>query len=208
MASGWRVIQYCSGFAAQCRWVTLHCCLPVVCDQHACTVLSLSWCVNVLYTFNATHTSRMTVFYAFNALPTLCTWRCHDDPDIKRLGNARARLGGRWAQLSKLTDWVFSFCLWPIARRETCGMWRRQSPPAPGGGSETVRLMATPKPSPAGGRAWCHGTHGDVRALLRLKAGLEPQDTWRQRNPPLPGGSPGATGHATTPESSHTGGRV
>jgi hypothetical protein len=44
--------------------------LPVVCDQQACTVLLPSCYVNILYAFNATHTSCMDVLYAFNALPT------------------------------------------------------------------------------------------------------------------------------------------
>jgi hypothetical protein len=51
-------------------------------------VLSPSCCVNVLYIFNATHTSRMIVLYAFNALPTSHVWQGHDGPDVRRLENA------------------------------------------------------------------------------------------------------------------------
>jgi hypothetical protein len=55
MASEWLIAQHCSSFVAQHRRDTLHCCIFIVCDQQACTVLSLSYCVNVLYVFNATH---------------------------------------------------------------------------------------------------------------------------------------------------------
>jgi hypothetical protein len=75
--------------------------MSVVCDQQSCTVLSPTCYVNILYAFNATHMLRMTVLYAFNALPTPRAWRGHDEPDVRRLENAQARLGGRWTRLSK-----------------------------------------------------------------------------------------------------------
>jgi hypothetical protein len=63
--------------------------------------MSMSYSINVLYTFNATHMSRMTVLYVFNALPILCVRPGHDESDVRRLGNAQVRFRGRWAQLSK-----------------------------------------------------------------------------------------------------------
>jgi hypothetical protein len=85
---------------------------------------------------------------------------------------------------------------------------RCQSPLAPGGGSGTVGLVATPEPSPAEGRAWCHGTRGEGKALPHWEVGLEPHDTWRHWSPRLPGGRAGATRHVVMPEPSHTGRRV
>jgi hypothetical protein len=43
----------------------------------------------------------MAVLYAFNALPNPRAWRGHDEPDVRRLGKARAHLRGRWARPSK-----------------------------------------------------------------------------------------------------------
>jgi hypothetical protein len=43
----------------------------------------------------------VVLVHIFNVLPTLRAWRGHDDPDVRRLENARARLGGRWAWSSK-----------------------------------------------------------------------------------------------------------
>jgi hypothetical protein len=100
MASGWWVTRHCSGFATQRKRVTLHCCRLLCVTSRLAPYLTL-WCVNVLYAFNATHMSCMAILYAFNALPTPRAWRGHDEPDVRHLGNARARLRRRWAQLSK-----------------------------------------------------------------------------------------------------------
>jgi hypothetical protein len=53
-----------------------------------------------------------------------------------------------------------------------------------------------------------HGARGDTRALPHREVGLEPQDTWRHRNPSLLSGGPGGTGHMATLEPSRTGRRV
>jgi hypothetical protein len=40
------------------------------------------------------------VTYTFNALPAPCAWRGHDEPDVRRLENARACPGAKshWAR--------------------------------------------------------------------------------------------------------------
>jgi hypothetical protein len=54
-----RVAWYCSGFVVSWRQVTSHYCLPIAYDWQVYVVLSLSYRVNVLYTFNTCHTLRM-----------------------------------------------------------------------------------------------------------------------------------------------------
>jgi hypothetical protein len=106
-----------------------------------------------------------------------------------------SRLRGWWASRISRPVKYFFFCLWPITRRELCDIWRHQSPPALGGGSENMKHVATSEPSPGGRRAWCHATHHNARALPHQEAGVEPWDTWRHQSPPSSGGGTGVTVH-------------
>jgi hypothetical protein len=82
-----------------------------------------------------------------------------------------------------------SISLLLVARREPCGMWRRQSPSALGGGFRTMGLLATPEPSSAG-------------------VGLVPRDRGRHQSPPAPGGRSRTVGYMATPEPSLDGRRA
>jgi hypothetical protein len=146
------------------------------------TSMSALYCCHLDVSMSCTHLMFAIhhvwlVLYAFNALPTPRAWRGHGEPDVKHLGNARACLGG-W---------------------EPWGMWRRQSPPAPGDGSGAAGHMATLDLFPAGWQAPWHGVHGDARALPHREVGLEPRHMWRHRSPSLPGGGPGGTWRHQSP---------
>jgi hypothetical protein len=102
------------------------------------------------------------VTYAFNALSAPRARRGHDEPDVRRLRNARARLGaeGHWARggsgalphqeagLEPLDTWRYqspvgrwSWCLDHVATPE---------PSCAGGGPGATMYVANPEPSPPG----------------------------------------------------------
>jgi hypothetical protein len=117
------------------------------------------------------------VTYAFNALPGPWAWRGHDEPDVRRLENARARpeAESHWARggsgallhqeagLEPLDTWRhrslaerWSWCLGHVAAPE---------PSYVGGGPGAARHMATPEPSPVGCRDRCLGARGNIGDL-------------------------------------------
>jgi hypothetical protein len=57
-----------------------------------------------------------------------------------------------------------------------------------------VGHVETPKPSPDGWRARCHGARGEARALWHRERVWSCGDTRRHRSPPLPGAESGVVG--------------
>jgi hypothetical protein len=102
------------------------------------------------------------VTYAFNALPAPRSWRGHDGPDVRRLGNTQVRPGAKshWARGSSGTLQHQEVGLEP---QDTCwyrspiGWWSlclghvdTSEPSYPGGRPRATRHVVTPEPSPAG----------------------------------------------------------
>jgi hypothetical protein len=84
------------------------------------------------------------------------------------------------------------------------GTWRRQSPPAPGGGSGAAGHVATPLLFPVGwwpmGRVWSHGTRDNTRALPYRVACPVPRGMWRCQSSSTPRTGLEPRGYVVTPE--------
>jgi hypothetical protein len=197
--AGWRVARHCSGFAAPWCQVTSHYCFPLhVTSRSAPYYRRPAASISCTHLMPAIHCIWHAT-YAFNTLPAPRAWWGHDESDVRCLGNAQARPGGRGPQ----------------------GTWRLQSPPAPGGRSGATGHVVIPEPCgavvlvprsrgngrafPRRGRAWSRETRGDSGALsCRLTSSVS-WGTWRHRSPLLAGGMLGASGHVAAPEPSPDG---
>jgi hypothetical protein len=157
------------------------------------------------------------VTYAFNVPPAPCAWWGHDEPDARRLGNARARPGAEshWAHGGSRALLHQVVCL---EHQDTWWYW---SPT--GWWSWCFGNMVTSEPFRVGGRAWSCEARGDSGALSYWVTGSVPWargntgdlswrvarsvlwGTWRHRSPLLTGGVLCASGHVAEPELSGTG---
>jgi hypothetical protein len=133
------------------------------------------------------------ITYAFIALAAPRAWRGHDGPGVRRLGNARVRLGveSHWAcggygalPHQEAGTEAFSYQVTGSVPR---GTWQHRSPLLVSGAHGALGYVVTLEPFPGGWHALCRGASGDTGALFWRVAWSVPRGTWRSQSLLAPG---------------------